>query len=181
MAEDGGRGGRRRVLAKRRSRLRLAIGGIARLKDVSCGVRDAAGVEARASPGTVDLLTGTLTICIDMHYRGGLMDNDNVVSSAGANRHFSQIIRAVRDGMSFVVTSHGRPVARIIPLRTRRALEARRERVSWTGCGWRTPCCPRKQRFDRRARRGRISSQHLDSTSASVTSRRCRPARRFEC
>ena len=45
------------------------------------------------------------------------MDNDNVVSSAGANRHFSQIIRAVRGVMSFVVTSHGRPVARIIPFK----------------------------------------------------------------
>jgi prevent-host-death family protein len=37
------------------------------------------------------------------------------VTAAEANRHFSRILRSVRNGQSFVVTSHGRPVARLIP------------------------------------------------------------------
>ncbi|MGX8007919.1 type II toxin-antitoxin system Phd/YefM family antitoxin [Mesorhizobium sp. ORM8.1] len=40
---------------------------------------------------------------------------DEAVSAADANRKFSSILRGVRDGQSYVVTSHGRPVARIIP------------------------------------------------------------------
>jgi len=37
------------------------------------------------------------------------------VSAADANRRFSELLRKVRGGQSVVVTSHGRPVARIIP------------------------------------------------------------------
>lgn len=37
------------------------------------------------------------------------------VSAAEANRRFSSILRGVREGNSYVVTSHGRPVARIVP------------------------------------------------------------------
>lgn len=40
---------------------------------------------------------------------------DEAVSAADANRKFSMILRGVRDGQSYVVTSHGRPVARIVP------------------------------------------------------------------
>jgi prevent-host-death family protein len=40
---------------------------------------------------------------------------DEIVSAAEANRNFSQILRSVREGQSYVVTSHGRPVARIVP------------------------------------------------------------------
>lgn len=40
---------------------------------------------------------------------------DQAISAAHANRMFSSILRDVRDGGSYVVTSHGRPVARIIP------------------------------------------------------------------
>lgn len=40
---------------------------------------------------------------------------DEVVSAAEANRRFSQLLRTVREGRSYVVTAHGRPVARIIP------------------------------------------------------------------
>jgi len=40
---------------------------------------------------------------------------NNVISAAEANRSFSAILREVREGQSFVVTSHGRPVARILP------------------------------------------------------------------
>ena len=37
------------------------------------------------------------------------------VSAADANRKFSKLLRAVREGQSYVVTSHGRAVARIVP------------------------------------------------------------------
>jgi prevent-host-death family protein len=40
---------------------------------------------------------------------------DEAVSAADANRRFSLLLRGVREGRSYVVTSHGRPVARIIP------------------------------------------------------------------
>ncbi len=38
------------------------------------------------------------------------------VSAADANRQFSQLLRAVGQGHSYVVTSHGNPVAKIIPI-----------------------------------------------------------------
>jgi prevent-host-death family protein len=37
------------------------------------------------------------------------------VSAAEANRRFSRLLSEVRRGKSYVVTSHGRPVARISP------------------------------------------------------------------
>lgn len=37
------------------------------------------------------------------------------VTAADANRNFSTILRRVREGETFVVTSHGRPVAQIGP------------------------------------------------------------------
>ncbi|HTW30460.1 MAG TPA: type II toxin-antitoxin system prevent-host-death family antitoxin [Candidatus Sulfotelmatobacter sp.] len=37
------------------------------------------------------------------------------VSAADANRKFSKLLQGVREGESYVVTSHGRPVARIVP------------------------------------------------------------------
>jgi prevent-host-death family protein len=39
------------------------------------------------------------------------------ISAAEANRRFSGVLREVREGHSYVVTSHGRPVARIVPFR----------------------------------------------------------------
>lgn len=38
------------------------------------------------------------------------------VSAAEANRSFSKLLRSVQEGRSYVVTSHGRPVARIVPI-----------------------------------------------------------------
>ena len=49
---------------------------------------------------------------------------EEAVSAAEANRRFSHILRSVREGHSYVVTSHGRPVARIVPA-------DRRERVAF--------------------------------------------------
>jgi len=40
---------------------------------------------------------------------------EEAISAAEANRKFSQVLRDVRDGCTYVVTSHGRPVARIVP------------------------------------------------------------------
>lgn len=40
---------------------------------------------------------------------------EEAVSAAEANRKFSSILRGVREGHSYVVTSHGRSVARIVP------------------------------------------------------------------
>jgi len=37
------------------------------------------------------------------------------VSAADANRDFSKLLRSVRDGESFVITSYGKPVAKIVP------------------------------------------------------------------
>lgn len=41
---------------------------------------------------------------------------EKAISAADANRKFSQLLREVREGQSFVVTSHGRPVARLAPV-----------------------------------------------------------------
>ena len=38
------------------------------------------------------------------------------ITAADANRKFSQLLREVREGRTYVVTSHGRPVARIAPV-----------------------------------------------------------------
>jgi prevent-host-death family protein len=43
---------------------------------------------------------------------------EKTVSAADANRRFSDLLRGVRQGRSYVVTSHGRPVAKLIPAET---------------------------------------------------------------
>jgi len=40
---------------------------------------------------------------------------DKEIPAAEANRSFSRLLREVRNGASFTVTSHGRPVARLVP------------------------------------------------------------------
>ncbi|PWC42805.1 type II toxin-antitoxin system prevent-host-death family antitoxin [Azospirillum sp. TSO22-1] len=47
---------------------------------------------------------------------------EEAVSAADANRNFSQILRHVKEGRSYVVTSHGTPVARIVPAKQSGAL-----------------------------------------------------------
>lgn len=39
------------------------------------------------------------------------------VSAADANRRFSEMLRVVKTGRSVLVTSHGKPVARIVPVK----------------------------------------------------------------
>jgi prevent-host-death family protein len=41
---------------------------------------------------------------------------EKAVSAADANRKFSQLLQGVRKGCSYVVTSHGKPVAKISPI-----------------------------------------------------------------
>ena len=41
---------------------------------------------------------------------------EKAISAAEANRNFSQLLREVREGRTFVVTSHGKAVARIAPM-----------------------------------------------------------------
>lgn len=41
---------------------------------------------------------------------------ENIVSAADANRRFSELLRTVSKGQSVLVTSHGKPVARIVPV-----------------------------------------------------------------
>ncbi|HSI39395.1 MAG TPA: type II toxin-antitoxin system prevent-host-death family antitoxin [Xanthobacteraceae bacterium] len=41
---------------------------------------------------------------------------EKAISAADANRRFSLLLREVREGQRYVVTSHGRPVARIVPV-----------------------------------------------------------------
>lgn len=50
---------------------------------------------------------------------------EKAISAADANRKFSQVLREVREGRSFVVTSHGRPVARITPVEQQRRSKAK--------------------------------------------------------
>ena len=38
------------------------------------------------------------------------------VSATDANRKFSKLLRAVREGQSYLVTSHGKAVAKIVPV-----------------------------------------------------------------
>ncbi len=40
---------------------------------------------------------------------------DQPIPAAEANCHFSRLLREVRDGRSYVVTAHGKPIARIVP------------------------------------------------------------------
>jgi len=53
---------------------------------------------------------------------------DESVSAAEANRNFSRLLQGVREGRSYVVTSHGRPVARIVAANVD---DAKRE-AAWT-------------------------------------------------
>ncbi len=50
---------------------------------------------------------------------------DKAVSAADANRNLSQLLRGVRQGKSYVITSHGRPIARIVPTAESRAVQER--------------------------------------------------------
>ncbi|MGA9041317.1 MAG: type II toxin-antitoxin system prevent-host-death family antitoxin [Terriglobales bacterium] len=44
------------------------------------------------------------------------------ISASDASRKFLRLLRDVREGQSYVVTSHGRPVAHIAPVRDSRVM-----------------------------------------------------------
>jgi prevent-host-death family protein len=46
------------------------------------------------------------------------------ISATDANRKFSVLLKGVREGRSYVVTSHGKPVARLIPAGKHDAISA---------------------------------------------------------
>jgi prevent-host-death family protein len=50
---------------------------------------------------------------------------ERVVSAAEANRRFSRLLRSVREGDTYVVTAHGRPVAKIVPIHGDEAIRDR--------------------------------------------------------
>ena len=50
---------------------------------------------------------------------------EKAISASEANRKFSEVLRGVREGKTYVVTSHGRPVARIEPIEDRRRRKAK--------------------------------------------------------
>lgn len=41
---------------------------------------------------------------------------DRAISASDANQRFSELLRQVQEGESFVVTSRGRPVAKVTPV-----------------------------------------------------------------
>jgi len=41
---------------------------------------------------------------------------EKAISAADANRNFSRLLRDVTEGQTYLVTNHGRPVARIAPV-----------------------------------------------------------------
>ena len=49
------------------------------------------------------------------------------VSAAAANREFSKLLRRVRDGESITILSHGRPVAKLVPV----TVENRVREAAW--------------------------------------------------
>ncbi|HTQ13914.1 MAG TPA: type II toxin-antitoxin system prevent-host-death family antitoxin [Rhizomicrobium sp.] len=57
---------------------------------------------------------------------------DKTISAAEANRAFSRLLKDVRKGESYTVTSHGEPVARIVPAgeETRESEKVRRD-AAW--------------------------------------------------
>ena len=44
---------------------------------------------------------------------------EKAISAADANRKFSQVLREVREGRTYIVTSHGKPVVRIAPVQSK--------------------------------------------------------------
>jgi prevent-host-death family protein len=56
---------------------------------------------------------------------------EKAVSAADANRRFSKLLRAVREGHSYVVTSHGQAVAKIVPVEKNAAVTQWARTVLW--------------------------------------------------
>ena len=53
------------------------------------------------------------------------------ITAADANRGFSRLLREVREGSSYVVTSHGRPVAKLTPYTEADAAREEARKALW--------------------------------------------------
>jgi prevent-host-death family protein len=47
------------------------------------------------------------------------------IPAGEANRNFSRMLRGVREGRSYVVTAHGRPIARLAPINESKSTDDR--------------------------------------------------------
>jgi prevent-host-death family protein len=56
----------------------------------------------------------------------------NAVSAAEANRQFSKMLGRVREGETVVITSHGRPVAKIEPFNAREGIASAAKNILLT-------------------------------------------------
>ena len=54
---------------------------------------------------------------------------NKIVTAAEANRDFSKLLRSVKDGDTVVVTSHGTPIAKIVPIDTLAAREEAKRKM----------------------------------------------------
>jgi prevent-host-death family protein len=61
------------------------------------------------------LKVGIFTTFATTERRNMKMKLEQTVTAADANRKFSQLLHGVRNGQRYLVTSHGRPVARVAP------------------------------------------------------------------
>jgi prevent-host-death family protein len=46
---------------------------------------------------------------------------EKIISAAEVRRKFSGVLREVREGRAFMITSHGTPVARIVPIKSKQS------------------------------------------------------------
>jgi prevent-host-death family protein len=51
---------------------------------------------------------------------------ETTITAAEANRNFSRLLRGVREGQSYVVTAHGRRIAKLVPADDDAATTARK-------------------------------------------------------
>ena len=56
---------------------------------------------------------------------------EETISAAEANRSFSRLLRGVREGHRYLVTAHGRPVARLVPAEEGEAAERALRRAAF--------------------------------------------------
>ena len=81
--------------------------------------------------------------------------------AADANREFSKLLRAVREGDSYTVTSHGKPVARIVPVQSGNGVRrAARGAAGAVACPAGSQCRPAGQGRAVRGRGVRVRARH---------------------
>jgi prevent-host-death family protein len=66
----------------------------------------------------------------------------SAVSAADANRDFSKLLRGAKAGRSYTITSHGRPVARLVPVHGGSAVRAAAKRILFERLGAQASTAP---------------------------------------